>query len=139
MVLRPLLLARLAPAALVLSLAVWGAASVGRSDWLTAAALLLLLVPAGYLLRRTYGLKVVCTDDSIAIHGYFRTTRIPRAAIVGLKGRSWPRLTWRTVDGRQASTLVTALTAASIQAPLVAAHNERCLDRLAQWIDPTEA
>lgn len=135
MVLRPLLLSRLAGGVLAVPAGYLAIEWVRRADSPGVSAGVVLLVAAtGWLVVRAYRARVVCTDDAIVVHGYLRTRRVPRSAVLGLRGSVWPRLRWRTASGGLRSTLVSPLAAASVTAPGVAAHNERCLRRLADWV-----
>lgn len=138
MVLRPLLLSRLAPLLLLAGLGYLAAASVQRDDRMLAGLLVVALLPVGYFVVRAFGARVTCGPDTVAVHGYLRTRQVPRAAVVEVTGGPWPALRWRD-GGAVRSTLLSPFAMASVSAPFVAAHNARSLRRLADCVGVTRS
>ncbi|QGN45783.1 hypothetical protein ACN26Y_05505 [Micromonospora sp. WMMD558] len=129
MVLRPLLMTRIANTAPGVALATlaWLLHAVPAGRWFACLA----PMAAGvFLAVRGYRMSVVITGEHITVRGLRSSRTIRRADVVALT--SLPSLRWQRPSGRDVHTPPIMFMEIGRVLPAVAAHNEACLDRLSR-------
>lgn len=100
----------------------------GASAIILAAGVVASLVVGAILAYRGFQLSVECSQDFVVVHGFLRSRKIGRRAVVAVT--TFPGLRWRDNRGRPRWTPITAFADAGGVLSVVTRHNDASVGRL---------